>query len=317
MPFNFLQLPGEIRNEIYAYLLPTPDDPKLAFLGFQHAIQFVWQPSALTRKFLAERSRRVFHGMHLACRQTHAELPTIRDLLEAGAVVPTVNLYHTSWETIFREHSDNIRWILRSASRLRFRTGYWTAGNPIETSSNVGSRVPPWAKYDTCERTVCPLQEERWADFRGLFLQPPGTRNGKVIQWQEFPMLKDFTPVIQLLHPFNKSLHNLDKIEILPVAKRGPHAAKEKLLSKMLELIKRLLPVLKRQKYVWIACVDTAWQSGVLVCFEADTRLFTSLQDIEDFEAEQQALRRRIKAEEEARARQNEVSIFDRICVQM
>ncbi|MCJ1332407.1 hypothetical protein MMC10_009099 [Thelotrema lepadinum] len=144
---GFLKLPPEIRNIIYDLVLPTPDDPKLLYIGKSTYLDVVEQYSEDLRN---ERFRKVYYGLHLTCRQIHYELPSLQLLLNRGAIVLTVNLLYAGEKYVKRKcRSESFRQILENALYLRLGTQLKIKGvddisrlNYIPTRSHCGLRLP-------------------------------------------------------------------------------------------------------------------------------------------------------------------------------
>ena len=122
MSLDFFSLPGEIRNEIYSYSLPHHTNPKLLYLDI-HSSAAAKDPSkqdaASTSAVLKLRSELTFYSLHLTCRQIHAELPSIEQLLGVGAVIPTlpvrifvsVDQVCSQYELRLLSHASTVRFV--------------------------------------------------------------------------------------------------------------------------------------------------------------------------------------------------------------
>ena len=116
MTVTFINLPGEIRNAIYDYLLPTPKRPlylKIAKARGRPTIQ---------RKFPPQVEEKFPLSLYSTCRTIHSELPTLHMLLESGALVPTIDPHLVPFPEILsqQEFDAYLQSALVPASKLRF-----------------------------------------------------------------------------------------------------------------------------------------------------------------------------------------------------
>ena len=114
---TFLNLPGEVRNEIYKWVLPRPESPKLLCIAWMCddllAVP-VWgiggEPLALE--------------IYEVCKTIHQECPSLTHLLGTGAIIPTVTIDawapEENWcDGVFS--TKFLRKTLMAASHLRIR----------------------------------------------------------------------------------------------------------------------------------------------------------------------------------------------------
>ena len=75
---DFLDLPGEIKNEIYSHYIPTADDPWI--FNYDTSRSPLEQP---------------VYALCRACKATYLELLYITDLLSDGAIIPSLQITDT------------------------------------------------------------------------------------------------------------------------------------------------------------------------------------------------------------------------------
>ena len=92
---SFLDLPGELRNLVYAYLIPSPENPQLLTPD-----SACWAPWKVCKKF-------------------RFELPQLHSLLESGAIIPTIDFQAQSCVRRRQDHADSLLPYVASAARLR------------------------------------------------------------------------------------------------------------------------------------------------------------------------------------------------------
>ena len=115
MTFSFLDLPGEIRNEVYKWLLPSPEHPKLVRLD--------WFCECGADAIRGQEPLPL--AIYRTCKSIKHECPSLDYLLTTGAIVPTFQVWvwekkdicHGDWppEELFTK-------LLSVASRLRLRS---------------------------------------------------------------------------------------------------------------------------------------------------------------------------------------------------
>ena len=118
MAITFLDLPGEIRNEIYRWILPTPSNPSLVYLRGEPE-----DGSPIGRK------KSLTPGLYRTCKIIHEEIPSLLSLLLEGAIVPTVLIYGVQLYR-HRESRKFLYRLLPPATRLRIVDEEFVLGKP-------------------------------------------------------------------------------------------------------------------------------------------------------------------------------------------
>ncbi|MCJ1326556.1 hypothetical protein MMC10_003221 [Thelotrema lepadinum] len=134
MAITFLMLPGEIRNEIYRWILPTPSNPSLVYVRGENE-----------EGLPVEREKSLTPGLHRTCKTVNMELPSLNSFLLDGAIVPTVLFSYG--EQVYR-HGESRKFLhslLLPATRLRIVDEQFASGTPPPPNSY---RPTNWFKSD-------------------------------------------------------------------------------------------------------------------------------------------------------------------------
>ena len=200
--FNFLDLPGEIRNMIYKLLVPTPYSPQVIRIDYS----LKW-PNAGSK---IDDEQQLALGLYRTCKIVNNELSSIASLeylLSIGAIIPAANLealvdiWAQPWA-----YGQLCKMILPTARRLRIRSDYaldsptrglhvsaarlaWNEEQHYSSAAQFDQWVlsgrarlltraffrPPMTKYRPDEKTLelsCPWKDEIFNSFHIELLSP-------------------------------------------------------------------------------------------------------------------------------------------------